>query len=195
MAAPAYAHTTMRQRHLLLAVLLLLAACGAPPAPAAPPSGSTGALIAAESALIDTGAGRPAEGDPAPDFRYTLPDGSSVKLSDLRGTPVILNFWATWCVPCVEEMPHFQQALDDAGGDLLVLAVNRNELPEAIARFAPKVDVRYPLIADLSGAIGDRYGVTSLPITFFIRRDGTIAARQFGAISPELLAQRVDELK
>lgn len=142
--------------------------------------------------MIDTGTGQPVEGELAPDFSYTLPDGSEVRLSDLRGKQVLLNFWATWCLPCIEEMPEIQRALDESGGNLVVLAVNRNEMPEAIARFAPKVDVTFPLIPNIAGDIGDRYRVTSLPITYFINSDGTVAARQFGALSADLLAERLE---
>lgn len=144
--------------------------------------------------MLDTADGRPVVGEQAPDFSYQLPDGSEVRLSDLRGTPVVLNFWATWCLPCVEEMPELEQAALAAPGELVVLGVNRNELPAAIERFTHKVPVTFPLISDLSGAIADRYGVTALPTTYFINRDGTIAARQLGALSSTLLEQYLADL-
>lgn len=177
-------------------VAVTLAACGRQPAittPAIPPAGS--AVIASESRLIDRGHGAPAVGDPAPDFSYTLADGTTVRLSDLRGTPVVLNFWATWCLPCVEEMPLLQAAYDAAEGKLAVLGVNRNELPAAIARFTATTPVTFPLITNIGGDIGDRYAVNSLPVTYFIRRDGTIGARHIGALNERTLAEQLEAIE
>jgi peroxiredoxin len=186
----------MRRLPLLL-IALLLVACGPRQGPAPLPTEAIAigdAVIAAESRLLDGGTTRLAVGDPAPDFSFTLPDGSEQRLSELRGTPVVLNFWATWCLPCIEEMPALEQALADSEGDLRVLAVNRNELPAAIARFAHQVDVSFPLIANLDGAIPDRYSVVSLPTTYFIDRDGAISAIQIGVLSPDALAERLEAI-
>lgn len=184
----------MKRLLLLLTLALAASACGAPsrPAPAAPLDAGD-AVIAAESALLDRGSGALAPGAPAPDFSYTLADGSTVRLSDLQGTPVVLNFWATWCLPCIEEMPELEGAF--GAGDLRVVAVNRNELPEAIARFAPKVNVTFPLVANIDGAIPDRYAVTSLPTTYFIRRDGTIDSIKIGALTPSVLEERLKAIR
>lgn len=193
--APCY-NEPMKHIILFVAAALLLAACGGQqPAPTPASFDSGDAIIAAESRLLDQGSGKLVEGDPAPDFSFTMPDGTTRRLSELQGKPVLLNFWATWCLPCVEEMPAIQQAYDAAGGELQVLAVNRNELPEAIARFAPQVSVTFPLVADLAGAIGDRYSVTSLPVSYFINSDGTISARHIGALSAQTLQERLDTLK
>jgi thiol-disulfide isomerase/thioredoxin len=150
--------------------------------------------IALESRLIDA---RPdwaaIPGEMAPDFSYTLADGTH-KLSDLRGKLVIVNFWASWCLPCVEEMPTLDAARR-TNPDLVILAVNRNESTEAISAFAPKVGVSFPLITDRDGAIGERYGVVNLPTTFFINRDGTIAVRHVGALTAERLAERLAEVR
>ena len=186
----------MKRCILFVILALALVACGGqPPAPTPASLASGDAVIAAESRLLDQGRGKLVEGDLAPDFSFVMPDGTTQKLSDLQGRPVLLNFWATWCLPCIEEMPALQQAYDAAGGDLVVLAVNRNELPEAIARFAPRVSVTFPLVANIAGDIGDRYGVTSLPISYFIRSDGTIGAKHIGALSAEMLQERLEILK
>jgi cytochrome c biogenesis protein CcmG/thiol:disulfide interchange protein DsbE len=186
----------MRRLCLFFALAFALAACGGgPPAPTPAALEAGDAVIAAESRLLDRGVGKLAAGDAAPNFSYTLPDGTVQELTDLQGKRVVLNFWATWCVPCIEEMPELQRAADAGGGELVVLAVNRNELPEAIARFAPKVDVTFPLVVDIAGAIGDRYGVTSLPTTYFINSDGTVAARQIGALTASALDERLKALR
>jgi thiol-disulfide isomerase/thioredoxin len=185
----------MKRLVSLLALAVALAACGGAPQPAtAPPVDIGDSVIASQSQLLDGGSGRLVPGDAAPDFSYTLPDGSTQRLSDLRGAPVVLNFWATWCLPCIEEMPELEGA--HAAGEVKVLAVNRNELPEAIARFAAeKVEVTFPLIANVDGAIGDRYGVNSLPMTYFIKSDGTIGAVQVGVLTPALLEERLKVIK
>jgi thiol-disulfide isomerase/thioredoxin len=180
---------------LALAAMAALTACTPRAEPAATPIGAGAAVIAAESRLLDRGTGKLAPGDAAPDFSYTLPDGTTRRLSDHQGLPVVLNFWATWCLPCVEEMPEIERIYSEAGGELAVLAVNRNELPEAIARFAPRVAVSFPLIANIDGAIGDRYAVTSLPTTYFINSDGTIGAVQIGVLTPSVLAERLKAIR
>jgi thiol-disulfide isomerase/thioredoxin len=189
----------MKQRILLLVLLAAaLVACGGqPPTPTPASLDAGGATLAAESRLLEPGATKLVEGDVAPDFSFVLPDGTTQKLSDLRGQPVVVNFWATWCLPCQEEMPAIQQAYAGAGGKLQVLAVNRNELPEAIARFAPTLSVKltFPLIANITGDIGDRYAVTSLPVSYFINTDGTISAKHIGALSEKTLQERLDALQ
>ena len=186
------------QRHKLLVLLLsiTLAACGsqAPtPTPASFMVGET--TIAATSRLMVPEHTKLTEGELAPDFSFTLPDGTVQRLSNLRGKPVLLNFWATWCPPCIEEIPTLQQAYTAAGGNLVVLGVNRNETPEAIAAFVPKVHVTFPLIANPAGDIGDGYAVSNLPESFFINRDGTIAARHIGALNATTLQERLSRLK
>lgn len=187
----------MKHYVLLLIFTLILVGCGRAETSAVSPDlleGST-AIIAVESRLLDRGSGKLVEGDRAPDFSFTLPDGTTQRLSDLQGRPVVLNFWASWCLPCIEEMPAIEQVYLAAEGDLVVLAVNRNELPDAIARFANTVEVSFPLIADVTGTIGTRYSITSLPVTYFINRDGTIRARHIGALSETMLAERIQTLE
>jgi thiol-disulfide isomerase/thioredoxin len=124
-----------------------------------------------------------------------MADGSVHKLSELRGKRVLVNFWATWCMPCREEMPELQRTADANGDDLVVLAVNRNEAPSAIAKFGNEIGVTFPLLVNIAGDIGDRYGATSLPVTYFIKSDGTIASKQLGALSPALLAKHLEGLQ
>lgn len=183
----------MKQAIIFFSFIFILIACTSAPQASQPlVVGET--PIASESKLIDTKPDWAAiPGEKAPDFSYTLADGTH-KLSDLRGKPVLVNFWATWCMPCIEEMPELEAARR-ANPDLVILAVNRNESTEAIAAFAPKVGVSFPLITDRDGAISERYGVINLPTTFFINRDGTIAARHLGALTAARLAERLAEVR
>lgn len=183
----------MKRLIIFLSLTILLAAC-MQTSQTNPPLVVGETPIAAESTLIDRKPDWAAiPGERAPDFSYTLPDGVH-KLSDLHGKPVIINFWATWCLPCVEEMPTLDAARR-ANPDLVILAVNRSESTEAISAFAPKVGVSFPLITDRDGVISERYGVVNLPTTFFINRDGTIAVRHVGALTRERLAERLAEVK
>lgn len=116
------------------------------------------------------------EGSGVPDFEWIQPDRSLRRLSDLRGTVVIVNVWATWCVPCRLEMPAFDRvAADDPA--LIVLAVNAGEDEKTVVTFFEEHRLRHlvPMI-DGSGALARRYAVVGLPTTLVIRPDGTVSA-------------------
>lgn len=176
--------------------LLLLAACSGNAA--TPPSIDAGdPLVATSSQLIDS-AGQisiPEIGQVAPDFAYTLPDGTTQKLSGLRGKKVLLNFWATWCAPCRNEMPDLQRMLDAKGEKVVVLGVNKAEQPDLIAPYAREVGVHFPLIPNPDGDIAGRYAAINLPTSYFINTDGTIGLRKTGVMNESFIMNHVDELK
>ncbi len=134
----------------------------------------------------------PSQGATAPDITLQNLDGESVSLSDYRGQPVVLNFWATWCGPCRAEMPHLQDVYEahrDAG--LVVLGVNVRETREEAVGFLRELGVDFPVLLDPDLAAVERYSVTSLPITFFIDRDGTIRTLVVGGMTRRVLDERV----
>lgn len=146
-----------------------------------PPEAGTGPLPPA-----------PAIGHPAPDFTLSTLDGQMVTLSDLRGKPVILNFWATWCGPCRAEMPELQRVherLESAG--LTVLGVNQAESMEAIARYQQDLGVDFPTAMDSRLGVSRQYLVNSLPTTFFIDREGVIRNLFIGPMTDAVLAQNL----
>ncbi len=127
----------------------------------------------------------------APDFALQKPDGQSIRLSSLRGQWVFLNFWATWCAPCREEMPTFQKLLDGgfgpANGKLTVLAVDYLETTDKVNAFFDEFKLTIPAVIDQDGAVGRLYGVVQLPVTFVIDPAGFIRYEQLGQMTPELL--------
>ena len=114
---------------------------------------------------VSVAAGPARLGAPAPDFSSSSPDGSRVRLSQYRGKPVLVNFWATWCGPCQDEMPLIQRARDRwAASGLTVLAVNYRETDaRAITSFLKKVGARFPAVYDPDGRIAAAYGVPAGP--------------------------------
>jgi thiol-disulfide isomerase/thioredoxin len=183
---------------LILVVALVLAACGAGESatPAAPQAAGP-AVIAAESRLLDSSGGTamPNVGEVAPNFEYTLSDGTRHQLSDLHGKKVLLNFWATWCEPCRAEMPDLQQVLANYGDSVIVLGVNKLETAAVIPPFAEELGVSFPLIVNTDGAIANRYGAKNIPSSFFINTDGTIGARRIGVMTYDFMKSQIDQLK
>ncbi len=117
-----------------------------------------------------------AGGYEAPDFEFPDLQGQVHKLSDLRGKIVFLNLWATWCPPCIAEMPSIE-ALHRRfrGDDLVILAVSEDaEGEKAVRPLIEQLGVSFPVLLDPDGALSPRYGVTGYPETFVIGRDGRV---------------------
>ena len=115
------------------------------------------------------------EGNLAPDFLLGTLDGSEVRLSALRGQPVVLNFWATWCAPCRQEIPQFVAAYERFRNEsLLVLAVNMQEGKSIARGYAEDFGMKFPIPIDVDGEVGDEYRLLGLPMTYFIDRGGVV---------------------
>ena len=154
---------------------------------------------------VDTTAGAldtqsPEKGEPAPDFALTSLDGEQVRLSDLRGTPVVLNFWATWCGPCRDEMPHIQEAYAAGNGAFVVLGVNAEGTPTEMARrlsrdYVDEIGLTFPILLDSpSTEVFDQYRLRGLPDTFFIDREGVIRDVVVGPLSRTALEEKLADL-
>jgi cytochrome c biogenesis protein CcmG/thiol:disulfide interchange protein DsbE len=114
-------------------------------------------------------------GQAAPDFALESLTGEKVRLSDLKGKPVVINFWATWCPPCRKEMPEFQQVYDqyrDAG--LQFYAINVGESKVAVEDYRQRLGVHFPILIDKNEEAQTAYKILPLPSTFFIDREGII---------------------
>ncbi len=122
------------------------------------------------------------EHPPAPDFTLSTPSGTSLSLAELRGKVVLLNFWATWCVPCRKEMPAIEalyQRYKDRG--LEVVAISLDKLAAApVEAFVQEVGVTYRIVLDPTWATARTYGVRGLPATFLLDRAGNVVMRELG---------------
>jgi cytochrome c biogenesis protein CcmG, thiol:disulfide interchange protein DsbE len=125
----------------------------------------------------------------APDFEWNAPDGSTKKLSDLRGKIVVVTFWATWCEPCRQEMPAMQRVA--SSGDATFLAVDLLEEGARVRGFMDSLalDRLQPLL-DLDGSVTRKYSVLELPQTFFIDAKGVIRHIEHGAVLDDAAVRR-----
>jgi thiol-disulfide isomerase/thioredoxin len=120
--------------------------------------------------------------------------GKPVKLSDLRGKPVFVNFWATWCSPCKIEMPAMEALYREAGGKLQILAVGQTpwETREQLAAFAKERGLTFSIVHD-AGEAAERYGIRGVPTSVFIDPDGIIRGLAFGAMTAEQMRAHAAE--
>jgi peroxiredoxin len=140
----------------------------------------------------------PQVGKLAPDFTYRNPAGNRISISSLRGSWIILNFWATWCGPCKYEMPLLQALANDkekAEKGLTLLTISSGETAETVQDFLKKTGYSFPVLLDSQYQITYAYYVRAYPTTFFIGQDGIIKLIKVGAFMKDSeLAQSVDNL-
>jgi thiol-disulfide isomerase/thioredoxin len=136
---------------------------------------------AARDAFESLALERPSQALTAPDFTLESPSGKRMSLKDYRGKVVFLNFWATWCVPCRDEMP-LMAALDREfkGQGLAVVTVNFREDKEAVRRFFDELGLSFDAALDVDGEVSEQYGAFSLPLTYLIDRDGRFVGKAVG---------------
>ncbi len=134
----------------------------------------------------------------APDFTVEDSEGNAVKLSEYFGKPIVLNFWASWCPPCKEEMPHFENAFIN-NPDVQFLMVNATtsyrESLDAAKKFISDKGYTFPVLYDTSGRASALYGTYSLPMTFFINAQGDLVTYATGMLSAENLSTGINLIK
>ncbi len=146
--------------------------------------------------------GAPGKDEPsteAPDFTVFDAAGKTVKLSDLRGRPVVLNFWASWCSPCRSEMPAFEQLYRESGGEIAFMMVNlvdgQRETEATATRYIEEQGFTFPVYFDREQEAAVTYGVRSIPRTIFIDQYGDIISVAGGAIDGDTLQKGIDLIK
>ncbi len=134
----------------------------------------------------------PRPGNPAPDFELQTPDGGSIRLADLQGQAVVLNFWASWCGPCRAEMPELQRAYDQfSANGLVVLGVNQGEPVAIVNDFMAQLQLSFPVVLDQQLQVSRLYQVNSLPTTLFIDRNGMIQDLVIGQMNEAILKEHL----
>lgn len=139
-----------------------------------------------------------AQASAAPDFTVYDIDGNSHKLSDFKGKPVILNFWASWCGPCVSEMPEFQNFYEAYGEQIHFVLVNltdgMQETVGSASQFVSDQGYTFPVYYDTDIDAAMVYGVSAVPVSYFIDAEGYFVAWAQGALTSDMLQQGVDML-
>ena len=160
------------------------------------------ATVAQETAVAETvedaASETEAQGSEAPDFTVYDLEGNAHKLSDFRGKPVLLNFWASWCGPCQMEMPDFQKFYESHGDKVNFVIVNltdgQQETVESASAFITEQGYTFPVYYDTDIDAAMKYGVNAVPVSYFIDADGYFVAWAQGALSADMLQQGMDML-
>ncbi|MBB6447389.1 redoxin domain-containing protein [Bacillus benzoevorans] len=129
----------------------------------------------------------------APDFELENLSGEKVKLSDYRGKKVILNFWATWCPPCKEEMPAMEKFYQKAGDDVEILAVNIDPQYN-VQEFIDKMGITFPILLDKNDKVNSAYLIMTIPTTYFINEDGLITNKYLTSMTEDIMKEYIDAM-
>ena len=156
------------------------------------------ATVATEAVVAEdpTGETEAARGSEAPDFTVYDLEGNAHKLSDFRGKPVLLNFWASWCGLCQMEMPDFQKFYESYGDKVHFVIVNltdgQQETVESASAFITEKGYTFPVYYDTDIDAAMKYGVNAVPVSYFIDGSGYFVAWAQGALSADMLQQGMD---
>ena len=136
----------------------------------------------------------PEVGRHAPDFTLTDLKGNSVTLSDFRGKVVFLNFWATWCPPCRAEMPEIEAIYQDyKDKDVVVIGIDLLEAEDEVRQFVQEGGYSWTFVIDTTGGVAENYGITAIPTSFFLDKEGVIRAVDIGAMTKRAMESRLAE--
>lgn len=126
-------------------------------------------------------------GKPVPNFTLETLDGDTVSVSDYKGKGLLINFWATWCGPCREEMPLMNEYYQKYDDEFEILAVNIAESDLAVSTFVRRYDLSFPILLDSDKSVTNQYGVGQLPSTYVVDAEGTLLAVHDQILTEELL--------
>jgi len=129
----------------------------------------------------------PTIGSVAPDFKLQTLSEEEVRLNRFRGSPVLINFWATWCQPCQIEMPYIQDRFDRYSPDLVVLAVNFDEPVSSVQEFVEEQKLTIDVLLDPGGRVQELYQIRGYPTTYFVDAEGIIRIIHIGFMTEDQL--------
>jgi len=136
------------------------------------------------------------QGNLAPDFELETLDGKPVKLSDYRGKPVMLNFWATWCPECREELPAMKEFHEDSGMEILAVNLTKSEVTEENVRAVTKEEaLAFPILMDRKLEVAKTYGVSAIPSTYILDKEGRIHYKKLGGLTHKEMQAQYNALK
>jgi cytochrome c biogenesis protein CcmG, thiol:disulfide interchange protein DsbE len=179
---PRWKRALRRRWVVVIALVLALSAVAIWQAATHSPSADTTALV-----------GRSNQAAPPFSLQNLTEPGRTVTLASFRGRPLVVNFWASWCVPCRTEMPLLERAYRARHGAVAFLGVDANDTPSAAKAFLQQVHVTYETASDDSGTLAARYGLFGLPTTVFISASGKIVGQHIGELHEDTLAAALRE--
>jgi thiol-disulfide isomerase/thioredoxin len=129
------------------------------------------------------------------DFKLIDLNGKEVSLSDFKGKKVFLNFWASWCPPCISEMPDIEKLYTETkDSDLVILAVNLGEDKDTVKDFSDTNKYNFKILLDTDQSVGKQYNISAIPTSYFIDKEGNIVSTVKGAISLEKMKSYISKL-
>ncbi len=132
-------------------------------------------------------------GGPAPDFELASLDGTTVRLSQFKGRPVVLSFGASWCPDCRAEAPVLQN-LHQTHPELVVMMVDSKEGEDVVRKYASEFGMTHPVLLDKDGTVSRQYQIYAIPTVFFIDSDGIVRTMVIETVTPKLLAERLPSI-
>lgn len=134
-------------------------------------------------------------GEKAIDFTLVDLNGKKVSLSDFKGKNVYLNFFATWCPPCKQEMPDIEKVYQEyKDKDLVVLAVDLGEDRDTVKNFIDKNKYSFKVLLDSDQSVGEKYNISAIPVSYFIDRNGNVKAKRIGAMTKDEMKSYIGQL-
>ena len=183
---------------LLVLILLLAGACGSQSQEASDSASGAGSAAISSDENSGADAGTANDLGPAADFVVFDADGAEHRLADYIGHPIVLNFWASWCGPCRQEMPYFDDAFAEYGDQVIFLMVNAtdgtSETQETAQSYIDESRFLFPVYFDLEGSACSAYRITAFPTTWFIDSNGRVAGYHVGSMSAQDLADSLKDI-
>lgn len=134
------------------------------------------------------------EGEQAPDVSFPMWTGETRTFADFAGTPLVVNFFSSWCAPCIQEMPDLEKAHQDFGDRITFLGINLQDRRSDAQEVVDETGVTYPLAEDFDGTVFNAFGANGMPTTVFISADGEILDVRTGRMPESEIYQRMERL-